>query len=92
MYVGGVVRGVAMLEGKCPKCGYYCMGWALANPRHQTCPNCGVGLEIFEDGCRIVTGYSPFSAERYSINLPNNVSTYHDKEKDTRRENERDRP
>ncbi|MBA7617873.1 hypothetical protein ES703_25191 [subsurface metagenome] len=38
-----------MLKGKCPKCGYRSTGWALLNPEHQTCPNCGERLEIKED-------------------------------------------
>ena len=37
-----------MLEGKCPKCGFYCVGWALRNPEYQTCPKCGTKLEITE--------------------------------------------
>ena len=63
-----------MLEGKCPKCGRCFIGWALLNPRHQTCPKCGVGLEITEGGRRILKGYSPFTAEKYLIDLPNDVS------------------
>ena len=57
-----------MLEGKCRKCGTYRSGWALLNPRHQTCPNCGVALEIKKDGYTISRGYSPFTAETYKIN------------------------
>ncbi len=38
-----------MLEGKCPKCGYHCLGWALTNPEHQTCDQCGSKLVITED-------------------------------------------
>jgi len=64
-----------MLEGKCPKCGHCFVGWALLNPRHQTCPKCGIGLEITEGGHRILKGYSPFTAEKYLIDLPNNVSS-----------------
>lgn len=63
-----------MIEGKCPKCGYYCLGWGLMNSRHQTCPKCGTGLDISEGGRKITTGYSPFSAERYLINPPNSVT------------------
>ncbi len=63
-----------VLEGKCPKCGFHRMGWALRNPRHQTCHKCGVELEITEDGRRVLEGYSPFTAERYSINPPTDVS------------------
>jgi hypothetical protein len=63
-----------VLEGKCQKCGYQCIGWALRFVRNQSCPKCGAGLEIREDGRRIKTGYSPFSAEKYSIDLPPNFS------------------
>ncbi len=80
-----------MLEGKCPKCGYYGVGWALRFARHQTCPRCGVGLEITEDGHPVSKGYSPFTAERYSINLPDNVFPAHDMENDSRGENKQDR-
>jgi len=62
-----------MLEGKCPKCGTQYFGWALQWPRHQTCSKCGIGLEITQDGQRVFKGYSPFTAEKYSINLPSNV-------------------
>ncbi len=70
-----------MLEGKCPKCGTYYCGWALLNPRHQTCPKCGGGLELTQDGRRILRGYSPFSAKRYFINPPTNVPPLYGKEK-----------
>lgn len=60
------------------------MGWALRFPRHQTCPKCGAGLEITEDGRRVFTGYSPFTAEEYSIDVPTNVPLSPDKEKDSR--------
>jgi len=49
-------------------------------PRNQTCSNCGAALEIYEDGKRIATGYSPFTAEKYSINLPADATTAKDKE------------
>jgi len=39
-----------MLEGKCPKCGYHCFGWALLEPEHQTCPECGCPLEFIYEG------------------------------------------
>jgi hypothetical protein len=51
-----------MLAGKCPKCGYECVGWGLKFPRHQSCARCGSGLLITEDGKPVGTGYSPFSA------------------------------
>ena len=71
-----------MLEGKCPECGYYCAGWALRFPRHQTCPRCGIGLEITDDGRNVIKGYSPFTADKYSIGLPDNDSQSHDEEKE----------
>ena len=73
-----------MLEGKCPKCGCYYVGWALVNPRNQTCSKCGVGLEITEDGHNVFTGYSPFTAERYVINPPSHVPHFRDKDKGKR--------
>ena len=79
-----------MLEGKCPKCGYHCVGWALRFPRHQACPRCGIGLEIIEDGRSVSTGYSPFTAERYSINLPTNVPAFHDEEKEILKQDKQD--
>jgi len=70
-----------MLKGRCPNCGFHRVGWGLSNPRYQVCPKCGVGLEI-TDGDRIVsTGYSPFNAERYSINLPTKTLPPGDKQK-----------
>jgi len=72
-----------MLEGKCQKCGYHCAGWALSFPRNQTCPICGAGLEITEDGRRVIKGYSPFTAKRYSINLPTDVSPSQNQEDDS---------
>lgn len=72
-----------MIEGKCSKCGTYRIGWSLLNTRHQTCPKCGAGLEITEDGRRVFRGYSPFTAERYLINPPTNVPSP-DKEKESR--------
>ena len=71
-----------MLEGKCPRCGAYYHGWALLNPRHQSCPKCGVGLEITEDGQRLFIGYSPFTGERYLVN-PTNVPSSLDRERDS---------
>ena len=59
-----------MIEGKCPKCGQTYFGWALLTPRNQMCGRCGTGLEIFEGGRKIITGYSPFSADEYRIKAP----------------------
>ena len=74
-----------MLEGRCPKCGTYRVGWSLLNPRHQTCPKCGAALEITEDGRKISAGYSPFTAERYFINAPTNIPSHHDKKERKKR-------
>ena len=71
-----------MLEGKCPKCGAHYYGWSLRFPRNQTCPKCGVGLEITEDGQKVGTGYSPFTAEEYTINPPAEVPASESKKKD----------
>ena len=56
-----------MLEGKCPKCGYRCYGWGLRFPRNQSCPKCGSALAIYEDGKLVAKGYSPFTADKYSL-------------------------
>ena len=77
-----------MLEGKCLKCGTHRIGWALLNPRHQTCPKCGAGLEITKDGRPVSRGYSPFTAERYLINPPTNVPPSHDKQEESREQSE----
>ena len=75
-----------VLEGKCQKCGYKCVGWALRFVRNQACPKCGAGLEISEDGHRIKTGYSPFSADKYSFDLPPNYSPSRNQERDSRKQ------
>ena len=59
-----------MIEGRCPKCGHCFVGWALRFPRNQMCANCGAALQIYRDGKRISEGYSPFTAEKYVVNLP----------------------
>ena len=75
-----------MLEGKCLKCGTYRIGWALRIPRNQTCPKCGAGLDITYNGRPLSKGYSPFTAEKYVIDLPTNVPSSHDKEKESHRQ------
>ncbi|HEY92751.1 MAG TPA: hypothetical protein G4O17_03290 [Dehalococcoidia bacterium] len=75
-----------MLEGICPKCGTRFIGWALLNPRHQTCPRCGSGLEITEDGKMIGTGYSPFTAEKYYLDTPPNLQRSPAEEKPGKKE------
>ena len=62
-----------MIEGKCPKCGRRYYGWALLQPRNQSCAKCGVGLLITRDGQTVVEGYSPFTADKYLIDVPNDV-------------------
>ena len=74
-----------MIEGRCPKCGHCYVGWALKFPRNQMCSNCGAALEIFKDGQRISAGYSPFTAEKYSINLPTDAKPPQDKVRKSRK-------
>ena len=62
-----------MIVGKCQKCGWDYYGWKLRFPRNQTCVNCGTALEITVDGEKSITGYSPFTAQKYYIQLPTNV-------------------
>ena len=59
-----------MIEGRCPKCSYRCYGWVLRFPRNQSCPKCGTALEIYEEGRHVSKGYSPFTAEEHTVNLP----------------------
>ena len=70
-----------MIEARCPKCRAYYCGWALLNPRHQTCSKCGAALEITEDGHPVSKGYSPFTAEKLLLNPTIDVSPSIDKEK-----------
>ena len=56
-----------MPTGRCQYCGYLCYGWALLNPRNQTCPGCGARLLIIEDGHRVADEYSPLTARKYSV-------------------------
>jgi hypothetical protein len=53
-----------MIEGKCSKCSTIRYGWALLNPRYQTCATCGSGLDIYKDGHLLIKGFSPFTAKR----------------------------
>jgi hypothetical protein len=71
-----------MLEGRCPKCGAKYYGWQLYFPRHQMCVLCGVGLELIRDGQQIAGGYSPFTAEEYSLDVPPSVPTPSEETKD----------
>ncbi|MFC1928230.1 hypothetical protein ACFLXK_01325 [Chloroflexota bacterium] len=48
------------------------------------CANCGAAVEVFdEDGKKISEGYSPFTAEKYSVGQPNDIPASSDKTKDT---------
>ena len=62
-----------MIEGKCPKCGASYFGWALQFPRNQSCSRCGAALKIYRNGKPAYDGYSPFTAEKYSLKLPDEV-------------------
>ncbi len=56
-----------MIEAKCPKCRKKFFGWALAQPKHQTCDDCGATLVIRRDAYGF-KGYSLFQAQRYHVN------------------------
>ena len=60
--------------GFCPRCGVKRIGYALRIPRYQTCPSCGAGLEIIENGKHVGSGFSPFTAERIDIKPKDNIS------------------
>jgi hypothetical protein len=59
-----------MLEGKCPNCGACYYGWALKNPLHKTCLNCGAALEIGESNGYVPTDDLPSSANLRQIKPP----------------------
>jgi transcription initiation factor IIE alpha subunit len=48
-----------VIEGRCPKCGIRYYGWALLNPKHQTCPDCDIMLQIKDSNGTVSEGYSP---------------------------------
>jgi hypothetical protein len=73
---------VDMIEARCPQCRAYYCGWALLNPRHQTCSKCGTALEITEDGRPVARGYSPFTAEKLFLKPTTDAPSTTDKEKD----------
>ena len=60
-------------EGVCSKCGIKRKGYALRIPRYQTCPKCGTGLEIMEDGKHIGSGFSPFTADQDITKPPDKI-------------------
>ena len=64
-----------MIVGTCIKCGCWYVGERLRFPQSQSCSLCGAALEIFENGIKISEGYSPFTAEKYYIDVPSNVPT-----------------
>jgi predicted nucleic-acid-binding Zn-ribbon protein len=72
-----------MIEGICPKCGRRSYGRALLQPRNQSCPKCGAGLLITEDGKKTIQGYSPFTAEEYKMKLPPGAMPDPERTKDT---------
>ncbi len=71
-----------MLEGRCRKCGNCVVGETLRFSRNQSCSTCGASLEIYQDGKKVSEGFSPFTAEKYSLNKHPNVPTAIDKIKD----------
>ena len=71
-----------MIEGVCPKCGRQYYGWALLQPRNQSCSKCGAGLLITEDGKKAIQGYSPFTAEEYKFKSPYKTTPDTEKTKD----------
>jgi hypothetical protein len=72
-----------MIEGKCPKCVTLRYGWALLNPRYQTCPACGRGLDIYKNGQLVIKGFSPFTAKRLDEPVDTQTPNINDKEKDS---------
>jgi hypothetical protein len=72
-----------MIEGVCPQCGIKFYGWALLQPQHQSCPNCGIGLLITEDGKKTFQGYSPFTAEKHKTKIPSGETIDPEKYKNT---------
>ena len=73
-----------MLEGTCLNCGYVCIGWALQYPRNQSCPKCGMPLQIKFNG-RIFQGYSPFTAEEYKLKFPHKSTPDSEKVEDAKK-------
>jgi uncharacterized OB-fold protein len=55
------------MKGKCPRCGAIYYGWALGNPLHQRCEQCGGSLEISEGEICSGTSYPVLSYPEYRI-------------------------
>jgi uncharacterized protein (DUF983 family) len=55
------------MKGKCPKCGASYYGWALSNPIHQKCEECGSYLEIHDARDCIEVLNSFFLYPKYKI-------------------------
>ncbi len=62
---------ILMLEGRCPQCGQYYIGRALADSHFQTCDKCGAALDI-KDGEKVIRG-SFFSSSDNSVIETRNV-------------------
>ena len=53
----------------------------FVQPQHQMCPKCGAGLEIRNGERILLKGYSPFTADKYALNLPENIAHLIDEER-----------
>ena len=71
-----------MLEGRCPKCGIRFYGWALLNPKYQTCPDCGIKLQIKESNGTISDGYSPTVIDKRLLKEIMNIINHEKYERD----------
>jgi len=50
-----------------PKCGRLYYGWGITPTTQSSCPKCGVGLLITEDGKRLVKDIPLFTDEEYKF-------------------------
>ena len=55
------------MKGKCPRCGARYFGWALKEPVHQYCDECGSELEVYEQTDYNWRRFSAFNYEKYEI-------------------------
>ena len=68
-----------MLVGKCAKCGKQYIGWALSQPEHQYCDDCGIKLIIRNMGVnypiddKIVTAINRSGKEEWQEALENTL-------------------